>query len=140
MEIKQNYDKILDQKIIYWKNKLIDLSKRNNLVSYRFTKSKSIKFNSPSFEQAVEYINTERPIIVFKKESESKNNKEYWEASEDDELVSKKLHNLFLKSSSNFRELGINTCFLSFGSINQSLRQAPVIWMLYQQCCLRSKL
>ena len=35
--------KIVDQKLEYWKKKLIDLSKRSNLVRYRFTKSKSIK-------------------------------------------------------------------------------------------------
>jgi len=39
MEVKQ----LIDKKSEYWKKKLIDLSKRNNLVSYRFTKSKSLQ-------------------------------------------------------------------------------------------------
>ena len=34
---------IIDKKVEYWKKKLIDLSKRNNLVNYRFTKSKSLQ-------------------------------------------------------------------------------------------------
>lgn len=38
MEVK----KVIDKKAEYWKKKLIDLSKRNNLVSYRFTKVKSL--------------------------------------------------------------------------------------------------
>lgn len=114
---QNQYDKILDQKIDYWKKKLIDLSKRNNLVSYRFTKSKSTKFISPSYDNAFEHINEGKSILVFKRQSETENTRDYWEASEEDEIISKKLHNLYLKSSSNFRELGINTCFLAFGSL-----------------------
>ena len=46
--------KVIEKKIDYWKKKLIDLSKRNNLVRYRFTKSKSLKIISPSFSKVIE--------------------------------------------------------------------------------------
>jgi len=45
MDTKQ----IIDKKVEYWKKKLIDLSKRNNLVNYRFTKSKSLQIKKPDF-------------------------------------------------------------------------------------------
>ena len=50
MDTKQ----IINKKAEYLKKKLIDLSKRNNLVNYRFTKSKSLQIKKPDFNQIIE--------------------------------------------------------------------------------------
>ena len=113
MVINRQLDHVFGQKIEHWKNKLIDLSKRNNLISYNFTKSKSIKFTSPNLDEAFEYIIWEKTITILKRKSDAKSRAKHWLASEEDELVSKKLHNIYLKSSSSIREMGINTCFLA---------------------------
>ena len=69
METKE----LIQKKIVYWKKKLIDLSKRNNLISYRFTKSKSLKIISPEVSKVVEAINNETKIgILREKKSENK--------------------------------------------------------------------
>ncbi len=59
--------KVIDKKIDYWKKKLIDLSKRNNLVRYRFTKSKSLKIISPFFFKVIEDLENEQNIFILKR-------------------------------------------------------------------------
>lgn len=49
MDTKQ----IINKKDKYWKKKLIDLSKRNDFVNYRFTKSKSLQIKKPDFNQII---------------------------------------------------------------------------------------
>ena len=62
--------KVIDKKIDYWKKKLIDLSKRNNLVRYRFTKSKSLKIISPPFSKVVEDLENEQNIFILKEKKD----------------------------------------------------------------------
>ncbi len=63
--------KVIDKKIDYWKKKLIDLSKRNNLVRYRFTKSKSLKIISPSFSKVIEDLENEQNIFILKEKKDN---------------------------------------------------------------------
>ncbi|MHA1381227.1 MAG: DUF4011 domain-containing protein [Candidatus Helarchaeota archaeon] len=110
----------IDEKIKYWKKKLIDLSKRNNLISYRFTKSKSIKIGKPKFTKILEDLQNETIIPFLKEEGES-SEIICWKCWEDesvtnkDKLIDKKLTNLYYKARENFKELGINTLFVSLG-------------------------
>ena len=106
--------KVIDKKIDYWKKKLIDLSKRNNLVRYRFTKSKSIKIISPSFSKIIEDLDHEQNVFILKDKKESTKDRQ-WLCSEDKEITDKKLYVLYLKAKENFQELGISTCFVSLG-------------------------
>ena len=108
METKQ----IIDKKAEYWKKKLIDLSKRNNLVSYRFTKSKSIKIIKPQISQLITDLYDEKNIFFAKtKKKELKDR--LWRCSEEDEIAERKLVSLYHKTKENFQELGINSCFVS---------------------------
>ncbi|MFZ2455450.1 MAG: DUF3320 domain-containing protein [Candidatus Altiarchaeia archaeon] len=105
----------IDQKIDYWKKKLIDLSKRNNLVNYRFTKSKSIQINSNSLEKILEDLYHEENVVILDNEASPKERQ--WIATEDKETITKKLYTLYSKTKENFQELGINTCFVSIGTL-----------------------
>ncbi|MFH0874780.1 MAG: DUF3320 domain-containing protein [archaeon] len=104
-------EQILKKKTEYWKKKLIDLSKRNNLVSYRFTKSKSIHITKPTFNQILADINEEKPIYISK-ENEATIKPRLWNSDEVADVVDKKLTSLYRQAKDNFQELGINTSFL----------------------------
>jgi superfamily I DNA and/or RNA helicase len=111
-----NTDDIIDKKLSYWGNKLIDLSKRNNLISYRFTKSKSIQIASPDLNQVITDLDHESNIR-FQKDNTQQSKQWKWICSEDQDIVEKKLYRLFLTAKNNFQELGVNTCFVSIGVI-----------------------
>lgn len=106
--------KLITEKSKYWKKKLIDLSKRNNLINYRFTKSKSLNIKKPDFKQIIEDLYHEKNVNILKKENE-KPKERIWLCTEEEKIVEKKLTNLYLKTKENFQELGINTCFVSLG-------------------------
>ena len=99
METKQ----IIDKKSEYWKKKLIDLSNRNNLVSYRFTKSKSLQVKQPEAKQVIEDLYHESNVHILKKENGTPKER-LWLCTEDEEVVDKKLTNLYLKTKENFQE------------------------------------
>jgi hypothetical protein len=65
MDTKQ----IISKKAEYWKKKLIDLSKRNNLVNYRFTKSKSLQIKKPDFKQIMDDLHHEKNVNILKSEN-----------------------------------------------------------------------
>ena len=94
---------IITKKAEYWKKKLIDLSKRNNLVNYRFTKSKSLQVIQPEFKQIIEDLHHEKNVNILKKEN-GKPKERLWLCSEEEDIVDKKLTNLYLKTKENFRE------------------------------------
>ena len=105
MDTKQ----LIDKKSEYWKKKLIDLSKRNNLVNYRFTKTKSLKIIQPDFKQIIEDLNHEKNVSILKKEN-GKPKERSWLCSEKDSEDKKKeveedrkLTNLYRKTNENFR-------------------------------------
>ncbi len=128
METKQ----IIDKKSEYWKKKLIDLSNRNNLVSYRFTKSKSLQVKQPEAKQVIEDLYHESNVHILKKENGTPKER-LWLCTEEEEVVDKKLTNLYLKTKENFQELGLNTCFVSIGTLkykdaphSEIFLQAPI--------------
>ena len=73
MEVEQ----VIDKKTEYWKKKLIDLSKRNNLVNYRFTKSKSLSVTKPDFKQILDDLHHEKNVSILKKENSSAKKPEF---------------------------------------------------------------
>ena len=113
--------KVIDKKIDYWKKKLIDLSKRNNLVRYRFTKSKSLKIVSPSFSKVIEDLEHEQNIFILKEKRDNAKDRQ-WLCSEDEETIERKLYSLYLKAKENFQELGVSTCFVSLGTLKYKER------------------
>jgi len=132
-----SFDKEMETKIKYWQSKLIDLSRRNNLVSYRFTKSKSIQLEYPDLEHTIKDIHNKSVIRFHRKGNEEEkieNTSKYWVSIEDDKTTNKKLQNLYLKARENFQELGINTCFIGIGFLHYKnsewtdyYNQAPIL-------------
>lgn len=108
---------LIENKIKLWKRKLLDLSKRNNLINYRFTKSKSIKIIEPQFDEVLNLL-IKNKNIYFKKKM-SKNSAKVGDclSSEDDKVVEKKLYRLYLQFQENKKELGIQTCFIALGML-----------------------
>jgi len=54
----------VNAKIEAWKNKLLDLGKRNRLLNYRETKRSSLKILSPEcFELYRSFVQEEKPLI-----------------------------------------------------------------------------
>ncbi|MBS3145691.1 DUF4011 domain-containing protein [Candidatus Woesearchaeota archaeon] len=64
-----NTKQIINKKTEYWKKKLIDLSKRNNLVNYCFTKSKFLQIKKPDFKQIIEDLHHKKNVDILKKEN-----------------------------------------------------------------------
>ena len=120
--------KIIDQKLEYWKKKLIDLSKRNNLVRYRFTKSKSIKIVKPVFKQILEDLYHEQNVVLLREDT-AKAKERQWVTSEDEKTIEKKLYNLYNKTRENFQELGVNTCFVSLGILKYKEADSSEIFL-----------
>ena len=53
----------LDQKLELWKNKLLDLSKRNRLINYRDTKRSNLRITLPSiFDLWQSFVDSEKPL------------------------------------------------------------------------------
>ncbi|WNZ30109.1 MAG: DUF4011 domain-containing protein [Candidatus Bathyarchaeota archaeon] len=129
------FNEILSDKIKYWKCRLIDLSRRNNLISYRFTKSKSVLVSAPNISGVFDAID-ENNVILFQKTDDVEDQTKGWISSEDDSTTNKKLYNIYLKARENFQELGVNTCFLGIGFLeykdsewSTDLIKAPLILM-----------
>ena len=54
----------VDAKIENWKNKLLDLGKRNRLLNYRETKRSSLNILSPQcFELYSSFVQNEQPLV-----------------------------------------------------------------------------
>ena len=111
-------ERIIDRKSEHWKKKLIDLSRKNNLVSYRLAKARSLRIKKPGFLQIAKDLNDGKKIGILKKEEAKGRN--LWFCGEEESSVDKKLSNLHFKTKENFQELGLNTCFVSIGVLKYS--------------------
>ena len=118
----------IDIKLESWKNKLLDLGKRNKLLNYRDTLKSSIKILSPNcfdlYERVV--INEEAivfPQFVFEEDVESDLTLEDYIENDENEIVTNKskteltrvLRNLRNKAKTALEEQGVNMLYLSFG-------------------------
>lgn len=55
----------IDVKIETWKNKLLDLGKRNRLINFKETKRSNLNITSPNMEEIFNYIVTEEKTLTF---------------------------------------------------------------------------
>jgi superfamily I DNA and/or RNA helicase/very-short-patch-repair endonuclease/ABC-type iron transport system FetAB ATPase subunit len=110
----------IDSKIENWKNKLLDLGKRNKLLNFKQTKRSTVQINNPDcillWKSLVE---NEKPFefpyydeINEDSNIKSKNNVETNQNVKD---LQKTLKNLRDKTKTAYEEQGINILFLSFG-------------------------
>ena len=58
---------ILNKKVEYWENQLLDLGKRNKMISYRETKRATLGLQEPAFETIFEKLVTEEESLSFQR-------------------------------------------------------------------------
>ena len=56
---------LLDKKIEYWQNQLLDLGKRNKMINYRETKRATLKLVEPEFEELFNRIAVNEEELTF---------------------------------------------------------------------------
>ena len=109
-----------DAKYENWRNKLLDLGKRNRLINYKDTKMSTVKITSPSLNDLYRYFVTDEHAIVFPKERFVDGESVIDENSyiKTDKLpidLPKALRNIRNKARTALEEQGINMLYLSFG-------------------------
>lgn len=134
------------QKIDYWRKKLLDLTLRNRLISFKDTKTSTLLLQNKNTTKYLMELLQNNEINIYKfdnqgngngngEESESieevsiKSEKELeevannlepnvWIPNHADKETEKRLYNLYLRSLESLREQGINTLFFAFGFLN----------------------
>ena len=114
----------IEKKIEVWKNKLLDLGKRNRLINYKETKSSTLHIVTPEMYDLWEsFVKEERPL-EFPCDEEIEDD-EYFhyeeiETNQDIKDMQKTLRNLRNKAKIAIEEQGINVLFLAFGFLEWS--------------------
>ncbi len=121
----------LDTKIETWKNKLLDLGKRNKLLNFKHLKRSTIKFETPNMLDLWDsFVENETPII-FPNSDDFSDTETVLDGTaniKDDKIITnlntvdlqKTLRNLRDKSKTAMEEQGINALYLSFGILKWS--------------------
>lgn len=115
----------IDQKLEAWKNKLLDLGKRNRLLNYRDTKRSNLRIKKPTmFELWESFVVDEKPLNFPYYDDESVQLIENDEHVGFEEAVvtnqsikeqQKTLRSLREKAKTAMEEQGVNILYLSFG-------------------------
>ena len=125
---------VIDVKLEVWKNKLLDLGKRNRLINYKETKRSSLKIVKPDIlnlwqyfvinEKSIEFpfydedlseLNSDQLILLEDEESDFKNDVVTNQSIKEQQ---KTLRNLREKAKTAVEELGVNILYLSFGFLS----------------------
>ncbi|MFZ5944439.1 MAG: DUF4011 domain-containing protein [Bacillota bacterium] len=120
----------IDQKLEAWKNKLLDLGKRNRLLNYRDSKRSNLRIQKPSiFKLWDSFVVNENPIefpyydedqislLSDEQENSLERNIMTNQAIKDQQ---KTLRNLREKAKTAMEEQGVNILYLSFGFLKWS--------------------
>lgn len=110
----------IDTKYEVWKNKLLDLGKRNRLLNYRDTARSNIKIEYPDCSTLWNmFVKDETPLVFpFIKEDDEDYESEFESNVETNKSTSelqKALRNLRSKAKTAIEEQGVNVLYLSFG-------------------------
>ncbi|MGI6726110.1 MAG: DUF4011 domain-containing protein [Christensenellales bacterium] len=116
---------VLDLKIDGWKNRLLDLSKRNRLISYRDTKRSSLRILRPGLALLWDELVVRGRTINFrmneKEDGESPGIQgiadNYIETNQPVVEQNKTLRNLRSKARTMIEERGVNSLYLAFGFV-----------------------
>lgn len=123
---------VIDLKLEAWKNKLLDLGKRNRLINYKETKRSSLKIVKPDILNLwQDFVVNERTIeFPFFDEELADTSSGQLSLIDEDELIElqsyiqtnqtlkeqqKTLRSLREKAKTAVEELGVNILYLSFG-------------------------
>ena len=109
----------IDVKYDVWKNKLLDLGKRNRLLNYKDTARSNVKNENPESGTLYNMIVKEENALVFPFEYDEENSEiEYVsnvETNKNTSDLQKALRNLRNKAKTAIEEQGVNVLYLSFG-------------------------
>lgn len=153
VELPSGNTTIFDRKIDYWKNQLLDLSKRNKMINYRETKRTTLKILEPEFVELFNRLAIKEEELTFQRPID-KNFKpkisamlslletlaypipvQIGDIRTDRSLVDRRitLANLHSKSKLARDEQGTNILYLSFGFIewkeDNSVNKSPLLIM-----------
>ena len=110
----------IDTKYEVWKNKLLDLGKRNRLLNYRDTARSNVKIEYPDCSTLWDmFVKNETPLVFpFETEDSEEYENEFEANVETNKNISdlqKALRNLRNKAKTAIDEQGVNVLYLSFG-------------------------
>lgn len=110
----------IDVKYEVWKNKLLDLGKRNRLLNYKDTARSNVKIEYPDCVTLWEmFVKNEVPLVFpFEKELEEDEECEFVsnvETNKSTTDLQKALRNIRSKAKTAIEEQGVNVLYLSFG-------------------------
>ena len=110
----------IDTKYEVWKNKLLDLGKRNRLLNYRDTARSNVKIEYPDCGTLWDmFVKNETPLVFpFATEDNEEYENEFEANVETNKNISdlqKALRNLRNKAKTAMEEQGVNVLYLSFG-------------------------
>lgn len=118
----------LDIKIEHWKNRLLDLSKRNRLINFKETKRSNVAITSPSYDVLYKKLVQDEDELSFSvplKTTYDENGEELNSTVEEGDLETNKSLNeqqktlkvLRGRAKTSMEEQGINSLYLTFGII-----------------------
>lgn len=118
----------IDQKVEIWKNKLLDLGKRNRLINYRETKRSTLSIKTPEiFELWESFVENDNPLeFPYYREPQEETDVEYdidngfltssdVTTNQNVKELQRTLRNLRNKAKMAIEEQGINILYLAFG-------------------------
>lgn len=135
----------LDKKIDSWKQKLLDLTKRNKMINFRETKSKSLPLHGTTPGELSSLLFDGENLFVYRPDpepdekeksdedideggeqqdqEESENEWQYLDKNEvgstrERDTIETSLYRLFLKQKEKMREKGVDTLYISLGMLN----------------------
>ena len=106
-----------------WKNKLLDLGKRNRLLNYRETKASTLQIVAPDCYSLWDMLVMSEKPIVFPYVNEFSEDEETdiisdVETNKSLQDTQKTLRNLRNRARTTIEEQGVNVLYLSFGFLN----------------------
>jgi very-short-patch-repair endonuclease len=121
----------LDKKIDEWKSQLLDLTRRNKLVSFKPTKTKSLPFEETNPTTVADELNGDGKLYIRKRPDEDETHRE--SVSSDNKLpeltadellptriadeAENSLYQIGLKNKQYLRERGVDCLYLSLGML-----------------------
>ncbi len=139
----------VDIKIETWKNRLLDLSKRNRLLNYRETKRSSLKIHTPQcLDLYNSFVQNEEPLIFpnveeaqltflniiddsdFDEKGEKEDDENYYpiKTNQNPNETQRTLKSLRDRAKTALEEQGVNILYLSFGFLKWSESQDSDYW------------
>jgi len=118
----------IDDKIEYWKKRLLDLGKRNRLINFKETKRSNVKITSPNYDELYKRLVRDENELSFPfplKTTYDENGEEHNISVQDGDLQTNKTLNeqqktlkvLRGRAKTSMEEQGINSLYLTFGLI-----------------------